>query len=148
MDNIPSRVAIAKPYRIILSTLEKYLPIPNINPSYFQLLGIILSIAYLYSDSVIQKVVLISIILLADWYDGAVARKLKLTSVEGYLTDVTFDRISEGFIFIHEIQNPIGYVFFLFWIVNLVLSFISVKTHRHYSLPLRFLYIFVLLIFK
>jgi len=145
MDPIPSRRSLASPYRTVLSALEKRMPLPNIHPSYYHTLALLLSILYLYAQLPAQKIVLVCIVLLTDWLDGATARRYKRGSRAGYLIDVLTDRASEAFIFTAEAGTILGQVFFLLWLINCALAFYSVKSNIHTSLPLRFAYLIVLI---
>ena len=145
MDPIPSRRSLASPYRTVLSALEKRVPLPNINPSYYHALALLLSILYLYARLPSQKIVLVCIVLLTDWLDGATARRYNRGSRAGYLIDVLTDRASEAFIFAAESQTPLGQAFFLLWIINSTLAFYSVQANAHTALPLRFAYLIVLI---
>ena len=145
MDNIPGRRSVALPYRSLLTILEKRLILPDINPSYYHALGIALSVLYLYTWTPWQRVVLIVAIILADWLDGATARRYKRGSRAGYIVDVVTDRVSEGFIFAAVAETAVGRIFFLLWLVNLALAFYSVSSNKHTSLPLRFVYLVALI---
>ena len=146
MDTIPGRPRVASPYRTALSFLEKRTPLPNINPAYYHMLALVLSILYLYVDMPVQKIAIIAIVLVADWLDGATARRYMRGSRAGYIIDVATDRASEAFIFAAEAENPLGQAFFLLWIINSALAFYSVKTNKHVALPLRCAYLIVLIV--
>ncbi len=138
MDTIPSRRSIALPYRTVLTSLERRLFLPDINPSYYHVFGIVLSLLYLYAQSPGLKAVFIALVLLADWIDGATARRYKRESRAGYIVDVVTDRVSEALIFSAEAGTALGQVFFLLWLINLGLAFYSFYSNKHSSLPLRF----------
>ncbi|MBI3384828.1 CDP-alcohol phosphatidyltransferase family protein [Candidatus Gottesmanbacteria bacterium] len=144
MDEIPARHHLAKFYKNILSQLEDYLYLPQINPSYYQIAAIVLSIGFLYTGGLWSKVILLTFILLLDWFDGATARKYQKTNYEGLLIDMTADRLSEAFIFIKEIISPLGRIFFFLFLLNLVLSFVSLKLNKIFILPLRFIFLIIL----
>jgi phosphatidylglycerophosphate synthase len=146
MATIPKRQALtgAVYYRKILTFLEKKFRLPTINPSWFQVVGLLMSVYYLFLFAIPIKIFFIAIILLLDWFDGAAARQQNKKSLEGWMIDVMIDRLSEGFIFFAEIGSTIGLVFFILWIANVALSIYSVKTGKHILLALRFAYIFVL----
>jgi phosphatidylglycerophosphate synthase len=108
-------------------------------------LGIALSVLYLYTRTAWLNVALILVIILADWLDGSTARRYNRGSRAGYMIDVVTDRVSEAFIFAAEAETTIGQIFFLLWLVNLALAFYSVSSNRHTSLPLRFVYLVVLI---
>jgi phosphatidylglycerophosphate synthase len=145
MDIIPSRRNVASPYRTVLSVLEKQVPLPNINPAYYHTLALVLSILYLYAHTPAQKIVIVGIVLVADWLDGATARRYKRESRAGYIIDVVTDRASEAFIFAAESETPLGQAFFLLWIINSTLAFYSIQTKTHTALPLRFAYLIALI---
>jgi len=145
MDNIPRRRGVASPYRSTMSVLEKRTPLPNINPAYYHLLAIVLSILYLYAQTPAQKITLLAIILVADSLDGATARRYQGASRAGYIMDNVTDRASEAFIFAAESATMLGQFMFLLWVINAALSFYSVRTNIHTSLPLRFAYLVYLI---
>lgn len=145
MDVIPGRRSVASPYRALLSLFEGRLPLPDINPSYYHCLGLALSVLYLYAPTPWPRIFLIVVILLADWFDGATARRYHHVRRAGYIMDVVTDRASEAFIFAAEAGTALGQVFFLLWMVNALLTFYSVYSNKHTSLPLRFVYLAVLI---
>jgi phosphatidylglycerophosphate synthase len=146
MDDIPRRPGVATPYRTLLSSLEKRVALPNVNPSYYHVLALGLSVLYLYALTPAQKIWLIAVILIADWLDGATARRHKRGSRAGYLIDLLTDRTSEAFIFTAEAGTLLGQISFLLWLVNVALAFYSVRSNKHAALPLRFAFLVILLI--
>lgn len=128
-----------------MDRFEGFLIFPFRDPAHYQIAGLLLSMGYLFFTSYVAKAVLIMVILILDWYDGAAARKFHMTSKAGWMTDVTVDRLSEGFIIMAEIAHPIGKILMLLFIANIFLSFYSVRTGRHYIMPLRFLCVLLLL---
>lgn len=146
MDDIPRRPRVAAPYRTVLAALEKRIALPHINPAYYHVLGLGLSVLYLYAQTPIQKIWLIVLILLADWLDGATARQHKRGSRMGYFVDVLTDRVSEAFIFVAASGTWWGQIGFLLWMVNVALAFYSVRSNHHTALPLRFAFLLVLVI--
>ena len=145
MDIIPSRRSVALPYRTLLAFLEKRVFLPDINPSYYHAFGIVLSVLYLYARTPGLKMVIIVLIILADWLDGATARRYNKGRRAGYIIDVVTDRVSEAFIFSAESGTVVGQIFFLLWFINLILAFYSVYSNKHSSLPLRFVYLMALI---
>jgi len=145
MDIVPNRRSLAFLYRTLLTFGEKHVFLPDINPSYYHTFGITLSLLYLFVHSPWPKVGIIVLVLLADWFDGATIRRHSQESRAGYIIDVVTDRVSEAFIFSAEADTPFGQVFFLLWLINLALSFYSVHSNKHTSLPLRFAYILILI---
>jgi phosphatidylglycerophosphate synthase len=146
MDTIPSRRSLASATRTVLTYLERRMFLPDINPSYYDALGIILSVLYLYAQSPGLKVVIIILVLLADWFDGATARQYKKESKAGYIVDVLTDRVSEALIFSAEAGTALGQVLFLLWLINLCLTFYSLYSNKHTSLPLRFALLILLIV--
>lgn len=148
MGVIPARQALtgAKFYRQILTFFEEYLVLPKINPSWYQLVGLLLSLGYIYLTSDVTKIWFLVVVLILDWFDGASARMLGKSSVQGWMMDVLIDRLSEAFIFWAEIGTKVGYIFFILWITNCILSIYSVKSGKHIILALRFFFILVLLL--
>ena len=55
--------------------MEPYIPVPNISPSWWSLLGLLGSVACLYVASPGAKSGLVLGVLLTDWWDGATARR-------------------------------------------------------------------------
>jgi phosphatidylglycerophosphate synthase len=146
MDSVPARPRISGGYRAVLAWLEPYIPVPNVNPSWWSLLGLAGSVACLYTASPGIKLALVFGVLLTDWWDGATARKHGGASAgrEGYIVDVVIDRFSEGFIFLADIGSPVGRVFFALFIFNTVSSIWGAKTGKHRILPLRAVWMGVL----
>jgi phosphatidylglycerophosphate synthase len=91
-------------------------------------------------------ITLLIIILLSDWMDGAVARRYKLTSREGWMIDVTVDRISEFLIFVAYLGTLVGNIFFAMYLFNIMTSYYSVKSGKHFLLATRFFYLVYLII--
>ena len=145
MDTIPQRSHLAKFYRGILAALEGSLIFPFRKPEYYQVVGLLLSVSLLFIDSTVLKIVLVTTILILDWYDGAAARKFGVATRAGWMSDVAIDRMSEGFIFIAEIGNPMGKVLFFLFIVNIFLSFHAIGSKTSYLLAIRFFYLVVLI---
>jgi phosphatidylglycerophosphate synthase len=129
----------------VLTALEKRLFVPDVNPSYYHALGLALSLLYLYAGVPWLKIVIIVLVLWADWLDGATARRYNRGSRAGYIIDVVTDRVSEAFMFAAEADTAPGQIFFLLWLINLALAFYSVHSNKHSSLPLRFVYLVVLI---
>ena len=145
MDQIPKRTGLAMIYRSVLNKWEKYLIFPSKNPSHYQVVGLLLSIGYLFTTNLIIQIGLVAIILTLDWMDGAVARKYNLVGREGWMIDVFVDRLSEGFIFAAHLFTPLGTTFFLLYIINIFLSMYSVRSGKHILLPIRFIWLLVLI---
>ena len=145
MDTIPGRPRVASLYRALLSYLEERLPLPNVNPAYYQAVAMLLSVLFLFAQAPLQKVLIIGVVLLTDWLDGATARRYGQVQRPGYVADVVIDRASEAFIFLAEVETVLGQSFFLLWMLNSILAFYGAYTNRHLSLPLRCFYMLILI---
>jgi len=146
MDSIPSRGALATPYRTLLNFFEQRVSLPDLNPSYYHAFGTVLSVLYLYSWNSWTKILIVFLVIFADWLDGATARQFGKGGRAGYMIDVVTDRVSEALIFAAEAGTLLGQIFFLSWIVNLLLAYYSVYSNKHTSLPLRFAFLAVLFV--
>lgn len=145
MDSVPARPRIAGGYRAALARMEPYIPVPNINPSWWSLLGLLGSVACLYVASPGGKLALVFGVLLTDWWDGATARRHdRMSGREGYIVDVVIDRFSEAFIFLADIGHPLGRVFFVLFLFNTASTLWGARTGKHRILPLRALWMGVL----
>ena len=145
MDPIPDRPRVAAAHRALLSLIEEWVVLPDINPAYYHTLAVLFSVLFLYLQAPLQKALIIGVVLLTDWLDGATARRYNQVQRSGYITDVVTDRMSEAFIFFAEVETVLGQIFFLLWMINSVLTFCSVYSNKHLSLPLRFSYMLVLI---
>lgn len=144
MGNIPHRRAVALPYRSVLTYLENHIYLPDINPSYYHVFALCVSVLVLYLHTTWLKVLVLALILVADWADGATARRYNKCRRAGYMIDVITDRASEGLIFAAGAGTTLGQVFYVLWLINLGLAYYSIRTNRHTSLPLRFAYMILL----
>ena len=148
MANLPERSKILAFYRRPLARLEKAIFIPKINPSWFQVLGIVFSLFFIkvaYSSPL--NISILFLILIFDFFDGASARSQGLVSKKGWMIDVVFDRISEVILAIPFIDFIYGKIFLLLAILNIFLSFYSLKSGKHRVIAVR-LFLLMFLIFK
>lgn len=145
MGSIPVRRAVTRPYRSVLSMLEKQVYLPDISPSYYHAFAIVASILFIYAQAPWLKILILGLVLVSDWLDGATARRYHKCCRAGYMTDVVTDRVSEGFIFSTIVGTTLGQVFFLLWLANLILAFYSVHSNKHTALPLRLAYLIILI---
>ena len=145
MDTIPKRTKLARVYRVVLDKYEHLLVFPIKDPNFYQIVAIILSGIFLFKPQPSIGIVLIVILHILDWMDGAVARRYKLTSREGWIIDVLVDRISEGLMFVAYLGTSVGNIFFGLYLVNILSSFYSVKSGKHFMLALRFFYLIYLI---
>ncbi len=145
MDNVPQRRAIALPYRSVLSFIEERVYLPDITPSYYNVFSLMASAAFLCIRPTRLRVAGLALILMADWADGATARRYNRSSRSGYMIDVATDRASEGLIFAAAANTTVGRVFSVLWLVNIGLAYYSIRSGHHTSLPLRFAYMLILM---
>jgi phosphatidylglycerophosphate synthase len=92
-------------------------------------------IAYLLLSerAIIASIVTIFLVLLLDALDGIVARaKGQTSSEEGWIVDVSVDRISEAIICL-----ALSRVFILLTILNMSLALLSCHYEKHAIIPLR-----------
>jgi phosphatidylglycerophosphate synthase len=151
-DASPHRPSIARFYRAPLERFERHVPLPRVAPAWYSAASLVLSaMVWLVLPDSPFVAVLVAGALVADWLDGATARRYALASPNGYLTDVVVDRVSEGLIFaplaITALHGGLfGQVFLGLWVVNCALAVYSVRSGRHRILPLRFVYLVALVI--
>lgn len=145
MDSVPVRRTVTRPYRALFSAVEKRVYLPDISPSYYHAFAIAASILFIYAQAPWLKILILGLVLFSDWLDGATARRYHKCCRAGYMTDVVTDRLSEGFIFVSIAGTTLGQVFFLLWFANLILAYYSVHTNKHTSLPLRCIYLIILI---
>lgn len=146
MDKIPQRNKLAKLSREMLEKYENSLIFPVKDPNFYQILSVFLSAVFLFKPQPILAICLITIILISDWLDGAVARRYKLTSKEGWLIDVVVDRISEGLMFVAYLGTFIGNLFFGLYLLNFIGAIYSIKSGKQRLIALRFLYLIYLIV--
>lgn len=144
MDSVPARPRIAGGYRAVLAWLEPWIPVPDVNPSWWSLLGLAGSVACLYAATPGLKLALVFGVLLTDWWDGATARRHGTVTREGYIVDVVIDRFSEAFIFLADVGHPLGRVFFALFVFNTAATIWGARTGKHRILPLRAAWMVVL----
>jgi phosphatidylglycerophosphate synthase len=145
MDSIPVRRSVARPYRAVFSAIEKWVTLPDISPSYYHAFAIVASILFIYAQAPWLKILILGLVLVADWLDGATARRYHKCCRAGYMTDVVTDRLSEGFIFGSIAGTTLGQIFFLLWLANLALAYYSLHSNKHTALPLRCAYLIILI---
>jgi len=145
MEAIPTSTSLSNKIKKVLSVFEKRINLPKINPYSYYLTTIILSFSFFYLESARLKIIIMLLVLISDWLDNATIRQHYKNSVDSWTSDVLINRLSEGLIFTAEVDHRMGKLFFLLWLGNIMLSFHSVEVKKHLILPIRFLYIFILL---
>lgn len=135
-----SKFGFVNKFRDKLDRIGLALPLPNVHPNMISGFSILTSFAFLalFRFSVILSFLFLVLTLLLDWFDGVVAKKYFRVSEEGYLADLTSDRLSEGIMFV------IFFPWFCLFVVNCLLSMISVVRRKHIILPLRHVFILYL----
>jgi phosphatidylglycerophosphate synthase len=88
------------------------------------------------------RAALVAAVLLADWLDGATARRHGARA-HGQLVDVAADRISEVVLFASD-PSALRLALFALAVGNLVLVAAARRRGRHLALPLRLGYLAVL----
>jgi phosphatidylserine synthase len=146
---IPPRPAIASYYRKPLTRLESRIWLPRVPPVAWSLIGVAVSTLAFAVTTNGARAAVVACALLADWLDGATARRHGGVGRTGYVRDVVADRVSEGLLFFAfaDRLNPVGTVFLALWLVNIVLTAYSLKRNKHVVLPLRFAYLVIVLAF-
>lgn len=137
----PARPLVARLYRTPLAWLEARLWLPRLPPSLYSAASLVFSLGVWLVPPPAATALLVALALLADWLDGATARRFGSDARRGYLTDVLVDRVSEGLIFTAAAGNPVGRLFIGLWLLNCLLVAYSLRSGRHRILPLRFAYL-------
>ena len=117
--------------------------LPNINPDIVSVLSVFLmAVAFVRPLDYWWIVMFATASLILDWLDGVIARKFDRVSRRGYWVDMTCDRICELMI---AIYSPLLWV--PLFAVNMILTFVNMKTRVHLMLPLRAAFI-IFFLFK
>jgi len=124
-------------FRMILKpVLTRFPMLKQVDANMISGLGLVFTpIAYLLlSERVIAaSIIAIFLILLLDALDGIVARaKGQTSSEDGWIVDVSVDRISEA-----VISLALSRVFILLTIINMGLALLSYRYKKHAIIPLR-----------
>jgi len=136
--------------RRIGDAVFKYIPLPKIHPDIVSALSVLMSVAFLFRDDLGFQIIVLLVVLLLDIFDGAIAKKYQFRKSpeeeqQGWMVDVTLDRVSEGIIAI-AFFVPLFPLFML----NTFLSLWSFRKKIHIILPLRqllFLYLLIKTLF-
>ncbi len=114
------------------------IPLPKVNPNIISGLSILTSLIFILTleYSSILAFIFIIITLLLDWFDGLTAKKYNLCSKEGYIVDVTSDRLSEGIMFV-----PFFEPWFYLFVLNTILTVFSFTKNKHIIIPLRHIFL-------
>ena len=135
---------VSSAFRMILKPVLLRFPIlRQVNADMISGLSLIFSpIAYLLISerAIIASIITIFLILLLDALDGIVARAKDQTSGDGWIVDVSVDRISEAMI-----SLALSRIFILFTILNMCLALLSCHYKKHAIIPLRHAILLVLI---
>jgi len=133
-----NKLEFVRKIRYITDYFLLKMPLPRINPNIISGLSILTSLTFILvvKHSSALGCALLVMTLFLDWLDGLVARRYNLSSEEGYMVDVTSDRLSEGIIFI-----PFFVPWFYLFALNNILTIYSFTRKRHVVLPLRHIFL-------
>lgn len=141
MDEHRIKPAVALKART--DSLLMRLPLPKINPNFVSGLSVISSVFFILAlgySQVLAFAIAVAV-LVFDALDGIIARKYRLETDEGYMIDVTSDRLSEGIMFV-----PFFMPWFFLFAANCFLTLIGFRMKRHIILPLRHIFVIYLAI--
>ncbi len=138
------RPAVARHYRQPMERFESLVPLPNVPPVVWTAAGVAVSFLVWapFAAAVLTRGILVAAALLADWLDGATARRFG-PRPHGQLLDVAADRISELAIFASD-PSALGRVMLALTVANVLLVILGRARGRHWALPLRFAYLVLL----
>ena len=124
-------------FRMILKpVLTRFPLLRRVNANMISGLGLACSpIAYLLISerAILASIIILVIIMLLDAFDGIVARaKGEVSSEDGWMVDVSVDRISEA-----VISLALSRIFILLTILNMGLALLSCHYKKHAIIPLR-----------
>ncbi|MCZ2808174.1 MAG: CDP-alcohol phosphatidyltransferase family protein [Candidatus Bathyarchaeota archaeon] len=142
------QVSMAKAFsafRMILKpVLTRFPLLRQVDANMISGLGLVFTpIAYLLLSerAIAASIIAIFLILLLDALDGIVARaKGQTSSKDGWMVDVSVDRISEA-----VISLALSRVFILLTILNMGLALLSYRYKKHAIIPLRHAILLILI---
>lgn len=116
--------------------LTRFPLLQKVDPDMISGLSLVFSpAAYLLLSerAILSSIIMVFFVLLLDAFDGIVARaKGQTGSKDGWMVDVSVDRISEAIICL-----ALSRVFILLTILNMGLALLSCRYKRHAIIPLR-----------
>ena len=132
-----SMVKAFSAFRMILKpVLTRFPLLRQVDANMISGLGLVFTpIAYmlLSERAIVASIIAIFLILLLDALDGIVARaKGQTSSEDGWMVDISVDRISEA-----VISLALSRVFILLTILNMGLALLSYQHKKHAIIPLR-----------
>ncbi len=135
------KLGFVKRVRDITDELLLQLPLPKTNPNRISGLSLVTSVLFILTlDQPALSLSFLFLTLLLDWLDGLVAKKHGLCCEEGYMVDVTSDRLSEGIMF-----SAFFFPWFPLFALNTLLTLLSFKKNTHIAIPLRHIFFLYLL---
>lgn len=146
MDRVPERTKSSLIVRKVLHKIETVFPLPIKDPGFYQVIGLSLSCVFLWDIGDLFRILLLFVVVMLDWMDGATARRYNLSSKEGYVIDVVSDRIGEGLVPLAILDTVEGKVYFALYVINVALNLLTIKLNKHYSLALRPFFMFYLIV--
>ena len=140
------RPAVAQLYRGPLQRVEAHVPLPNIPPAAWTVAGVVVSLFAFaqFASGGAHRAAVVAAVLVADWLDGATARRFG-PQPRGQVLDVAADRISEVLIFASD-PSPLSRAMLVMAVANTGLVMVGRARGRHWALPLRIVYLIVLLV--
>jgi len=131
------KLCFVKKMRKVTDHVFLKMPLPRVNPNMVSGLSLVTSVFFLLTlNSAILAFSFLLLTLLLDWFDGLIAKKHNLCSEEGYMVDITADRLSEGIIF-----SAFLFPWFHLFALNTVLTMLSFSRKKHVIIPLRHIFL-------
>jgi phosphatidylglycerophosphate synthase len=150
MGTVPKRIPYLTLYRKPLAAIEKLVPKLPLTANQLSVLGLLLTLLFPFIGKLWPyNILLLTIILFVDFLDGVQARregKTEQAKNEGYIIDVTFDRLSDCITTIIFIDTIAGKILFTLALTNILLNYLSMKKNIHYSFAIRFFLIIYLIV--
>ena len=124
------------------------LPLPRVNPDVISLIGVLVAFFVVVAVSAelwFVAWIFLVVHLFLDGLDGAVARafhvrKTQSERAHGQVIDMAFDRASEGILFVIP---PFFLPWFPLFVLNVLLTLLTLRRQRAYILPLRLIFFVV-----
>lgn len=118
-----------------------FLPLPNLNPNIVSMLSVLAMMMIFFVSNLYQVLFFVILSIFLDWLDGTIARKYNRINESGYIIDALCDRASEGVIAI-----VLFYPWFYLFVLNLILLFISWQRKINLLMPLRLIFLLVIIL--
>jgi len=139
----PNRFWGADELRDGFSVFTSWIPLPNINPSIVSFSALPLSVGFvlLWPAHSGWAVACLVLVFLADMLDGSIAKRYHRASAKGWWIDSLTDRASEFILFC-----TFGPIWIALATLNLVVTFVSYRLKRNFTLNYRALFAFYLFV--